>query len=1569
MSAKNSTLLNTLLGVTWGAPLTSVSLYGFLPINLLLDLIGNTIVGLKSIGTPFRENWFSSYSLRDSFVGYHSERQGILTLSLNGILPRVFIPGLRVNNAITVGQMMWMRKKDWERDDARRMLEVWDIDGAGPLQQFSAAGESAVALLAETAGKKRLHATSWSRGFGNSVVANRFADKKLPSDTFARGMLHLAEPLSDEFPTGDGVKLQVDEYVADVASLRATAAIEKSLAFLLPKGAVKAGEFLQLLAPKVLPVAPRVIGKVKDVATEPYEGFYHTIELDTVTLDVELPQAFEIGSLVVRRLIASAGAKPSGGWLGGPAEMTQPELVELPPIRRMDLMRVTASGGEVRFLSVDQIEIKLNLTPPLGAETPDQALVSLLRADAALTAVVKDFTEPAKLTLNPGHPAIAADDLLLIRLGNDKRHVVVTAVQGEVITVFPQLDFPNLQLHIGTPINVQRWVPTGETDRAAFKRFDGSTITVIPTRGTLFRKGSMVAFSAGGKRIFREVDKMTDVKVILSGPADGAAPYILEAAQYDKTLAKTGVDVVARHRRLRWISGDKPSTFGAHPQFLLGIRPKRGFGPAEVRETLFFTRGLAPADPAHHRTWSALTEGGNDFWLLTGDLPIEVDGADTSWRFSPRTARKFLAAVEVEIVEYRKDTASRVDGSPAGSRIRAYPPEVQVPEEPAVTHTHMNATLEHEAHHVHQTSRWGPIMAALPVPGVAKLIATFTVAASDDPPGWAQRLLSREDFSGIEWASIGGILQAMYELCLPGEQDVETWQTIFNPISGALLRLIPDLDPNAPTGETVAVALAQLIGHAFDLRSWTPFIGLYVLGQTNGPKSFIEQEASRASGSVYTTILSADDRFNAPYTSYFVFDHDLKEADGERSLGSVTRMMAWPYGLSRRMILSSDRANSIGSPVAISEVGATDIGDPMRVTAGAEVVIHSELYAAPLTSILTVEGPAALARVPAVFHVIPAGTSILPRLRSYVPTPPRVNLSTGFYFVPASPADYTLEMRKTFSSEPATNVVKLKVTEGKVTLGGKAVPWVRPPDVTAPLTTLPVLTMSAGRSQLLSIGGFTTGWTADLDTSAQFTLQNEAQGWRIVAPNTFTPNVKVRVRIYRILQPNDAAFDLTFKDVPTLQGVRSLLDVPLWIPFRDFLIELVRPKKAELVLNGSAAPSANYIGWSPRPATVRLSDAAGATAPVTVTLQNRSTNVGRVVFSTSAAGTPADTLQLSLPVNGSPVNFFVRGKFGSPSTNDKDTVIEVVDADGDVLSRTELMVRIRKDATKLTAAERDRFVRALAVFNNKGMGRFSDIRNMHRAEALDEAHFDHGFLSWHRAYVLDLERELQSIDPSVAIPYWRFDKRAPEIFTPDFLGEESSGAARFSPTNPLQNWTTDSVLGILRHPLFNVATESARVISEDDTLALGTNYSDFVVMEGDPHGSAHTSFDGYILDPATAPRDPIFFLLHANVDRLWAKWQLRNNRFDPAVAGTYSSLGRAGDVGARRIGHNLLDTMWPWNGVTTPPRPSTAPGKGIPPSPVTSAPPKAPTVGDMIDYQGRVTAGLWQGFDYDDIKF
>lgn len=403
----------------------------------------------------------------------------------------------------------------------------------------------------------------------------------------------------------------------------------------------------------------------------------------------------------------------------------------------------------------------------------------------------------------------------------------------------------------------------------------------------------------------------------------------------------------------------------------------------------------------------------------------------------------------------------------------------------------------------------------------------------------------------------------------------------------------------------------------------------------------------------------------------------------------------------------------------------------------------------------------------------------------------------------------------------------------------------------------------------------------------------------------------------------------------------------------------------ELQINNSVSPGARFVSWSPSPCRIRVTNPSGAPSPtVNVRIAGVSAaSAGAVVFRRGTTGVFAPTLTLPVPINGTSVPFFVAGRFGRPSVNNGDVTIEARVGTA-LVGSVRVMVRIRKNANILTPGERDRLVAAFAQLNNQGTGRFKDFRDMHTNVSSPQAHGRPGFLPWHRAYLLDLERELQAIDPSVALPYWRFDQPAPNIFTPDFFGSsDPNGTVQFSPTNPLQFWKTDSVQGITRDPFFNTATQSPSLLNEAQTLALSTQYAAFRSnMEIDPHGSAHVSFDGFISSIPTAARDPLFFLLHCNVDRLWAKWQKQNNRFNPAQAASYDSNP------GNPVGHNLPDTMWPWNGITGPPRPPTAPGGAMAASPSVSAPGPQPRVRDSLDYQGRINPVSRMGFDYDDVS-
>jgi tyrosinase len=407
--------------------------------------------------------------------------------------------------------------------------------------------------------------------------------------------------------------------------------------------------------------------------------------------------------------------------------------------------------------------------------------------------------------------------------------------------------------------------------------------------------------------------------------------------------------------------------------------------------------------------------------------------------------------------------------------------------------------------------------------------------------------------------------------------------------------------------------------------------------------------------------------------------------------------------------------------------------------------------------------------------------------------------------------------------------------------------------------------------------------------------------------------------------------------------------------------------KVQFDIPGADAMGRVFLTWTPVAGTARVLNPSGK-GRVSITLGFvRKTNGGRLRFATTRTHRGKQELALKLPANGKPVRFFVAGEFGSPSVNLGDvTIVARLAGSRRILGRKPVTVRVRKNAEQLTTAERDRFLAAMGTLNGGGAGRFTDFRDMHVDAADLEEHGNVGFLPWHRAYLLDLERELQAIDPSVTLPYWRFDLPAPKLFTREFMGvPDGTGRLQFVAGHPLETWRTDGALGITRAPVFTTAAPSLR--SETQTLALGGAvpgaYGSFAIMEGNPHGFAHTSFFvGSIRAKQTAARDPLFFMLHANVDRLWAKWQWVNRRTSPTDA-----LAFAPAV-PNRIGHRLPDTMWPWNGVTGPPRPLTAPGGAFASSPSTSAPGGTPTVGSMLDYLA-VGGGPQLGFAYDDVPF
>ncbi len=189
----------------------------------------------------------------------------------------------------------------------------------------------------------------------------------------------------------------------------------------------------------------------------------------------------------------------------------------------------------------------------------------------------------------------------------------------------------------------------------------------------------------------------------------------------------------------------------------------------------------------------------------------------------------------------------------------------------------------------------------------------------------------------------------------------------------------------------------------------------------------------------------------------------------------------------------------------------------------------------------------------------------------------------------------------------------------------------------------------------------------------------------------------------------------------------------------------------------------------------------------------------------------------------------------------------------------------RKDARRLTADEQDRFLAAFDQANS--LGGLAPMVDIH-ANAVHQMHGNPRFLPWHRVYLVKFEQLLTSIDPTVCLPYWRSSDQ--QAFPSWLLG--------FEPT-----------VGLLGGPhtvTRNIGAFATLPGAADVAAAMANNtFNPFAgALEG-IHNSGHVWVGGSMQSVPTAPADPVFWMHHAEIDRIWAEWQAVNPVQHPPLAG------------------------------------------------------------------------------------
>jgi hypothetical protein len=164
------------------------------------------------------------------------------------------------------------------------------------------------------------------------------------------------------------------------------------------------------------------------------------------------------------------------------------------------------------------------------------------------------------------------------------------------------------------------------------------------------------------------------------------------------------------------------------------------------------------------------------------------------------------------------------------------------------------------------------------------------------------------------------------------------------------------------------------------------------------------------------------------------------------------------------------------------------------------------------------------------------------------------------------------------------------------------------------------------------------------------------------------------------------------------------------------------------------------------------------------------------------------------------------------------------------------------------------------------------------------------FLIWHRGYLNNFEGILRGMagDPTLALPYWDYGKAEqrtfPEIFAPEFVDEAKAIRNPLYHPNRERSFARGllEISGMIGQAAKTVG--SANFFHEVGTTGFGgdtldSDHTQIGLLEQRPHNDIHlavggviNSTNGAMAEITTAAFDPVFWVHHANIDRMWAEW-------------------------------------------------------------------------------------------------
>ena len=269
---------------------------------------------------------------------------------------------------------------------------------------------------------------------------------------------------------------------------------------------------------------------------------------------------------------------------------------------------------------------------------------------------------------------------------------------------------------------------------------------------------------------------------------------------------------------------------------------------------------------------------------------------------------------------------------------------------------------------------------------------------------------------------------------------------------------------------------------------------------------------------------------------------------------------------------------------------------------------------------------------------------------------------------------------------------------------------------------------------------------------------------------------------------------------------------------------------------------------------------------------------------------------------------------------------------------------IRRDVAKISHEEMHRLKDAFVGLNDKfypgnrdeipagGVSHWFKQDEIHQAT---HVHRGPAFLPWHRELVNRLEALLREVDSEVSLHYWDWTTDpspdggggAVNLFTSHFMGAANGMAGEpwlsagfYNPNASPDRDSSGNPADPPRNLIRAVGAGIPELEVADSTIIAAETYPemrDFNTGLERAHNLAHGYIGGTIGFAHTSFRDPFVFLLHSNVDRLFALWQHQPDkewRLDPElVYGIETNTDTVTDIFGRQI-PGILTPMEPWAG-------------------------------------------------------